>query len=73
MIYNLVCPECGQPFTGNTSRTYCSTACRDAARHRQKAEYNRNRRADRARNPNSARKNAVRDSYLPIRNVREMI
>ena len=37
MPYNLVCPECGQPFIGNASRVYCSTDCRDVARHRQKA------------------------------------
>ena len=70
MLCNLVCPECGQPFTGNASRVYCSTDCRDTARHRQKAEYNRNRRAERERKPKA---NAKRDSYLPIRNVRGMV
>lgn len=70
MPYNLVCPECGQPFIGNASRVYCSTDCRDVARHRQKAEYNRNRRAETTRKPKA---NAVRDSYLPVRNVRGTI
>lgn len=64
------CIECGKPFESKY-RGFCSDECRKAARRRQKKKSNQRRQANTAMK--HAKANAKRDSYLPVRNVREMV
>lgn len=69
-MVEIVCPVCGRVFEGPKCKRYCCESCYKEARLRRKREWARN---DRAEKQPKYVKNVKRDSYLPVRNVREMV